>query len=147
MVSSGIITGYRALFVQDTERYMYRIPSEQFVTHINKDSIRTADLLLIPVIHNNHWTLLSGSCTIHYPKHFYEETQKVFDDNDIRQWPIRPVVDAPTQKNSFDCIMFVCKYMEAVVKPQGVIWEDLKNWQDSISKFRAEFTFILFCAT
>ncbi|KAH0451796.1 hypothetical protein IEQ34_019095 [Dendrobium chrysotoxum] len=80
-------------------------------------------------------------------KYFYEETQRVFDDNDIRQWPISPVVDAPTQKNSFDCGMFVCKYMEAVVQPQGVIWEDLKTWQDSMSKFRVEFAFALFCNT
>ncbi|KAH0469012.1 hypothetical protein IEQ34_002244 [Dendrobium chrysotoxum] len=97
-----------------------------FVNHINKDSIRTVDLLLIPVIHNDHWTLLVGNlikkCWAFYDslhkathvailpeviKHFYEETQRVFVDNDIRQWPISLVVDALTQKNSFDCGMFV----------------------------------------
>ncbi|KAL0927839.1 hypothetical protein M5K25_002054 [Dendrobium thyrsiflorum] len=33
----------------------------KFVSHINKDSVKASNLLLIPIIHNTHWTLIVGN--------------------------------------------------------------------------------------
>ncbi|KAH0449012.1 hypothetical protein IEQ34_022812 [Dendrobium chrysotoxum] len=56
------------------------------------------------------------------------QTQIFFDD-DIRLWPIHTIPRVPTKKNSVDCGMYICKYMEAVIRLQLVIWADLTNWQ------------------
>ncbi|KAH0464329.1 hypothetical protein IEQ34_007115 [Dendrobium chrysotoxum] len=76
----------------------------------------TTDLLLIPLIHNNHWTLLVENL-IKKVWELYDSLPKATHIAIIPEVPIRPVLDAPTQKNSFDCRMFICKYMEAVVQP------------------------------
>ncbi|KAH0463338.1 hypothetical protein IEQ34_007920 [Dendrobium chrysotoxum] len=35
--------------------------------------------------------------------------------------------------------MYVYKYMEVVIQLEAVIWGDVKDWQENMPKFRAEF--------
>ncbi|KAL0911877.1 hypothetical protein M5K25_017808 [Dendrobium thyrsiflorum] len=38
----------------------YKDPSDLYIKHINKETLKRIHLLIIPIIHNNHWTLLVG---------------------------------------------------------------------------------------
>ncbi|KAL0908952.1 hypothetical protein M5K25_023467 [Dendrobium thyrsiflorum] len=78
--------------------------------------------------------------------HFFKETQHSFDE-DIHLWPVRPVVGVPVQSNNMDCGMFVCKYMEAAVQPEPVVWADQQHWAENMPKFRAELAYAIMCAT
>ncbi|KAH0460238.1 hypothetical protein IEQ34_010901 [Dendrobium chrysotoxum] len=44
-------TGYKA----------YNAETKGFVSHINKESVSAANLILVPIIENSHWTLLVGN--------------------------------------------------------------------------------------
>ncbi|KAH0451054.1 hypothetical protein IEQ34_021746 [Dendrobium chrysotoxum] len=68
-------------------------------------------------------------------------------DTDIRGWRIQKIKQAPTQKNSVDCGMYVCKYMEATFQPEAIIWTDVKDWQDNMAKVRAEFAYAILSTT
>ncbi|KAH0448191.1 hypothetical protein IEQ34_021991 [Dendrobium chrysotoxum] len=116
----------------------HTIDTSQYVSHITLESIQAAKYLLVPIIHDFHWTLIIS--------HLFEETNNAFDE-DIRGWPIRKIKEAPTQKNSVDCGMYVYKYMEAIIQRILVVWSDVKDWEENMSKFRAEFSFKLFCTT
>ncbi|KAH0449870.1 hypothetical protein IEQ34_020562 [Dendrobium chrysotoxum] len=162
----------------------YKVDTKGFVPHINKESVSAANLILVPIIKNSHWTLLVGNLKTKIwdfydslPKkshrailpevvssilkiikrnynvillkswhlqisHLYEDTTNSFD-TDIRGWPIQKIKQAPTQKNSVDCGMYVCKYMKAAIQPEAVVWGDVKNWQENMAKFRAEFTYAI----
>ncbi|KAH0457773.1 hypothetical protein IEQ34_013088 [Dendrobium chrysotoxum] len=76
----------------------------------------------------------------------FEETKNAFDE-DIRGWPIRKIKEAPTQKNSVDCGMYVYKYIEAIIQTIPVVWSDVKDWEENMPKFWAEFAYALFCTT
>ncbi|KAH0456296.1 hypothetical protein IEQ34_014203 [Dendrobium chrysotoxum] len=52
----------------------------------------------------------------------HEDVGEAFD-TDIRAWPIKYPSGVPTQTNNIDCGMFVCKYMEELVKHNNVDWE------------------------
>ncbi|KAH0459417.1 hypothetical protein IEQ34_012231 [Dendrobium chrysotoxum] len=103
--------------------------------------------ILIPIIHARHWTLLVANLTKKVwefydslPKathtavltevieHFYEQANQAFDE-DIRKWVIESISNIPVQANSYDCEMFVYKYMEAIIQPEPVRWSELKDWQ------------------
>ncbi|KAL0913829.1 hypothetical protein M5K25_017319 [Dendrobium thyrsiflorum] len=133
--------------VRNEEGYYhtYGYETSKFVSHINKESVKASKVLLVPIIHNGHWTLLAGkleerkwdfydslpkpthvaicSDVIH---HFYQDTEHAFDE-DIRLWPVRAVVGVPVQSNSVDCGVFVCKYMEAAIQPEAVVWPDQQH--------------------
>ncbi|KAH0468509.1 hypothetical protein IEQ34_003542 [Dendrobium chrysotoxum] len=78
--------------------------------------------------------------------HLYEDTINSFD-TDIRGWRIQKIKQAPTQKNSVDCGMYICKYMEAAIQPEAVVWTDVKDWQENMAKFRAEFAYAILSTT
>ncbi|PKU63964.1 Putative ubiquitin-like-specific protease 1B [Dendrobium catenatum] len=78
--------------------------------------------------------------------HLHEETQGCFQ-TDIRSWKVQEVEGVLTQTNSYDCGMFVCKYMENVIQPNSVRWELLMDLQAEMPKFRAELAFMLLCST
>ncbi|KAH0453166.1 hypothetical protein IEQ34_017490 [Dendrobium chrysotoxum] len=154
-----------------TESYKaYNADTKGFVSHINKESVSAANLILVPIIENSHWTLLVGNLKakvwdFYYslPKkthrailpevvstilkiikrnyngillnswhlqisHLYDDTTNSFD-TDIRGWWIQKIKQAPTQKDSVDCGMYVCKYMKAAIQPEAVVWTDVKDWQ------------------
>ncbi|KAK8925761.1 putative ubiquitin-like-specific protease 1B [Platanthera zijinensis] len=46
---------------------------------------------------------------------------------DIASWPIENIENAPTQKNSFDCGVFVMRYMETVLKRSEIDWVEHKG--------------------
>ncbi|KAH0461577.1 hypothetical protein IEQ34_009152 [Dendrobium chrysotoxum] len=39
----------------------YNVDTKGFVSHINKESVSAANLILVPIIENSHWTLLVGN--------------------------------------------------------------------------------------
>ncbi|KAH0461669.1 hypothetical protein IEQ34_009244 [Dendrobium chrysotoxum] len=123
----------------------YNTDTKGFVSHINKESVSAANLILVPIIKNSHWTLLVGNLKTKI-SHMYEDITNSFDTY-IRGWRIQKIKQAPTQKNSVDCGMYVCKYMEAAIQPEAVVWTDVKDWQKNIAKFRAEFTYAILRAT
>ncbi|KAH0457481.1 hypothetical protein IEQ34_012796 [Dendrobium chrysotoxum] len=146
----------------------YNTDTKKFVSHINKESVSAANLILVPIIENSHWTLLVGNLKTKVwdfydslPKkthrailrevvgtflklfkryyngillkswhlqisHLYEDTTTSFA-MDIQRWRIRKIKQAPTQKNSVDCGMYVCKYMEAAIQPEAIVWPDVKD--------------------
>ncbi|KAH0460414.1 hypothetical protein IEQ34_011077 [Dendrobium chrysotoxum] len=136
-----------------------------YVSHVSKDSVRAANLLLMPVSKNEHWTLLVADLkslswtffdSLPNPthkavlpdviNHLHEETGDYFE-SDFRSWPLTVASGVPTQKNGFDCEMFVCKYMENAILAHPLKWEELSHWQDEMPKFRAELAFALLCKT
>ncbi|KAH0457833.1 hypothetical protein IEQ34_013148 [Dendrobium chrysotoxum] len=141
---------------------------KKFVSHINKESVNAANLILVPIIESSHWTLLVGNLknkvwdfydslpkkthrailpeVVSTISHLYEDTTTSFA-TDIRRWRIRKIKQVPTQKNSVDCGMYVCKYMEAVIQPEAVVWADVKDWEDNMAKFRAEFAYAILSTT
>ncbi|KAH0453904.1 hypothetical protein IEQ34_018228 [Dendrobium chrysotoxum] len=143
----------------------FNADTKKFVSHINKESVNAANLILVPIIESSHWTLLVGNLKNKVwdfydslPKkthrailpevisHLYEDTTTSFA-TDIRRWRIRRIKQVPTQKNSVDCGMYVCKYMEAVIQPEAVVWADVKDWEDNMAKFRAEFAYAILSTT
>ncbi|PKU73355.1 Putative ubiquitin-like-specific protease 1B [Dendrobium catenatum] len=123
----------------------------------------SVNLILVPIIKEKHWTLLVGNKSKKLwqsfdslpkathkailPKvisHLYEETKNIFND-DLMKWPIKLITNVPTQDNSVDCGLFVCKYMETVIQHESVQWDVHKNWQSSMTLFKAEFAYALLC--
>ncbi|KAH0449288.1 hypothetical protein IEQ34_023088 [Dendrobium chrysotoxum] len=144
---------------------LYKYDSKQYVSHVSKESVRAANLLLMPVSNNEHWTLLvadlkSLSWTFfdslpnpthkavlpNVINHLHEETRDYFE-SDFRSWPLTVGSGVPTQKNRFDCGMFVCKYMKNAILAHPFKWEELSHWQDEMPKFRAKLAFALLCKT
>ncbi|KAL0922215.1 hypothetical protein M5K25_006185 [Dendrobium thyrsiflorum] len=106
--------------------HTYDYETSKFVSHINKESVKASKVLLI--------------------NHFYQDTEHAFGE-DIRQWPVRAVVGVPVQSNSVDCGVFVCKYMEAAIQPEAVVWPDQQHWAANMPKYRAELAYAILCAT
>ncbi|KAL0910132.1 hypothetical protein M5K25_021074 [Dendrobium thyrsiflorum] len=149
------------LYISPMHRILndYKDPSDLYIKHINKETLRRIHLLIIPIIHNNHWTLLVGRMkervwklydSLPNPQHkdicvtvineLFKDLNKCFDA-DITKWRINIVRGTPTQSNSFDCGMFVCKYMDKVVGKDKVDWTEYKFWQNDMPRFRAEFAY------
>ncbi|KAL0904179.1 hypothetical protein M5K25_026254 [Dendrobium thyrsiflorum] len=145
--------------------HTYGYETSKFVAHINKESVQASKILLVPIIHNGHWTLLSGKLEERkwdfydsLPKpthvaicsdvinHLYQDTEHAFDE-DIRLWPVRAVEGVPVQSNSVDCGVFVCKYMEAAIQPEALVWPDQQHWAANMPKYRAELAYAILCAT
>ncbi|KAH0461316.1 hypothetical protein IEQ34_008891 [Dendrobium chrysotoxum] len=93
---------------------LYKYDSKQYVSHVSKESVRAANLLLMPVSDNEHWTLLvadlkSLSWTFFDSlpnlshkavlpdviNHLHEETEDCFE-SDIRSWPLTIASGVPT---------------------------------------------------
>ncbi|KAK8961466.1 hypothetical protein KSP40_PGU009001 [Platanthera guangdongensis] len=53
-------------------------------------------------------------------------------------WPVVDVRKSPQQSNSYDCGVFVIKYMEVVTSLEVVTWQDHQGWQADMPRFRAE---------
>ncbi|KAH0449568.1 hypothetical protein IEQ34_020260 [Dendrobium chrysotoxum] len=87
-----------------------------YVSHVSKESVRAANLLLMPVSYKEHWTLLvadlkSSSWTFFDSflnpthkavlpdviNHLYEKIGDCFE-SDIRTWPLTVASGVPTQK-------------------------------------------------
>ncbi|KAL0920120.1 hypothetical protein M5K25_009231 [Dendrobium thyrsiflorum] len=137
----------------------YKDPTDVYVQHINKEIVKRTNLLIIPVIHNMYWTLLVGCLKERVWKLFLsigltEKSLLFFDkinklyidlkecfDVDISKWRLNIVHGTPTQSNSFDCGMFVCKYMEKVIVQDKVDWSAYKYWQNDMPRYRAEFVY------
>ncbi|KAL0918425.1 hypothetical protein M5K25_010434 [Dendrobium thyrsiflorum] len=77
---------------------------------------------------------------MHRVNELYIDLRKCFEA-DITKWRINIVRGTPTQSNSFDCGMFVCKYMEKVVLKDKVDWSAYKYWQNDMPRYRADFAY------
>ncbi|KAL0906157.1 hypothetical protein M5K25_024626 [Dendrobium thyrsiflorum] len=149
------------LYISPMHRILksYNDYSDLYIKHIKKETLKRTNLLIIPIIHNNHWTLLVGRLkervwklydSLPNPQHkeicvtvvneLYTDLIKCFDA-DITKWRINIVRGTPTQSNSFDCGMFVCKYMEKVVVKDKVDWSAYKYWQNEMPRYRTDFAY------
>ncbi|KAL0912425.1 hypothetical protein M5K25_018396 [Dendrobium thyrsiflorum] len=131
----------------------YQNPSKVYVQYINKISVKESNLLIIPIIHQMHWTLLVGKLkekyenyTIHYPirntNKFINELQKEMPEcfeSDVTKCQLYAIRGVPTQTNNYDCGMFVCKYMKKIILRSKVDWTKFKLWQKAMPRFRVEF--------
>ncbi|KAH0451139.1 hypothetical protein IEQ34_018438 [Dendrobium chrysotoxum] len=118
-------------------RENYKDISSLYVNHITRDAVQEADYIISTLCHDRHWTLLVGVVKDKYWAFFYslpkDHHKKILNDviqklhgdvgesfdTDIRTWPINFPSGVPTQTNSIDCGIFVCKYMEELVKHEG----------------------------
>ncbi|KAH0462100.1 hypothetical protein IEQ34_009675 [Dendrobium chrysotoxum] len=79
--------------------HAYKEDTTENVSHITKESVSAANLMLVPIIEKSHWTLLVGNLKIkpwHLQiSHLYDEIRNSFE-TDIRVWPIRQIKLAPT---------------------------------------------------
>jgi len=60
---------------------------------------------------------------------------------DILTWPISVIGDLPQQENGHDCGVFVCKYMEFVLRCKPIDWTKYHDWQAKMHRFRAEIAY------
>ncbi|KAH0457732.1 hypothetical protein IEQ34_013047 [Dendrobium chrysotoxum] len=123
----------------------YKVDTIGYVSHITKESVSASNFMLVPIIEQSHWTLLVGNLKMKI-SHLYDETSKSFE-TDIREWPVQRIKSAPTQKNNVDCGMYVCKYMEAAIQSEPVVWVNVIDWQDNMPKFRIEFVYAILTTT
>ncbi|KAL0922195.1 hypothetical protein M5K25_006164 [Dendrobium thyrsiflorum] len=122
------------LYVSPMHRILksYNDYTDLYIKHIKKETLKRTNLLIMPIINNNHWTLLVNE--------LYIDLRKCFEA-DITKWRMNIVRGTPTQSNSFDCGMFVCKYMEKVVLKDKVDWSAYKYWQNDMPRYRADFAY------
>ncbi|KAL0918469.1 hypothetical protein M5K25_010478 [Dendrobium thyrsiflorum] len=149
------------LYVSPMHRILksYNDYTDLYIKHIKKETLKRTNLLIMPIINNNHWTLLVGRLkervwklydSLPNPQHkeicvtvvneLYIDLRKCFEA-DITKWRMNIVRGTPTQSNSFDCGMFVCKYMEKVVLKDKVDWSAYKYWQNNMPRYRADFAY------
>ncbi|KAI0496269.1 hypothetical protein KFK09_022583 [Dendrobium nobile] len=140
------------------------VKSVLFLEHIDYNSIQSSSIIINPIIHGNHWTLLAGYIkqkrwkfydSIPNPMHrsiavkiiasINKDCKKAFRQN-INKWSFKTMKKAPTQTNNTDCCMFICKYMENIVRQNNSSWMQRTDWQEKMPKYRAEFAYGLFCA-
>ncbi|KAH0464897.1 hypothetical protein IEQ34_005000 [Dendrobium chrysotoxum] len=136
----------------------FNADTKKFVSHINKESVNAANLILVPIIESSHWTLLVGNLK-NKVWDFYDSLPKK-----THRAILPEVVNIPSvrghnyficyghstmadPKNQINCGMYVCKYMEAVIQPEAVVWADVKDWEDNMAKFRAEFAYAILSTT
>ncbi|KAL0911444.1 hypothetical protein M5K25_019586 [Dendrobium thyrsiflorum] len=96
----------------------YNSNAEMFVHHINKGSLEESNFLIQPIFHISigpffpiHKEVLP---TIVQIKNIYDDMKGSFGLN-ITKCNIQTVKGIPTQLNSVDCGIFVCKYIEKVM--------------------------------
>lgn len=142
---------------------IWPVERKQNVHPITTDSIFRAELLLLSIINTQHWTLL-----VRHTKlgvwYFYDSlpnpTHKIilpqiikllvqdvghsFESNPMK-WPIKMMSGVLVQANIVDYGMFICKYMEAVIRKPPLNWTDHHDWSKKKNCFRAEFAYAIFC--
>ncbi|KAI0488977.1 hypothetical protein KFK09_028818 [Dendrobium nobile] len=164
------------LMAEKFQRYLYISPLymvykslnldyQIFIEHINPVSVQQSKLIVQPIIYEKHWVLLVGKLkekvwklydSLSNPEHkhichkvinyLHEDAVGCFS-SDITKWNVQAVRGIPTQTNSYDCGIFVCKYMEKAVLRKKTDWSALKDWQKHMPKFRAELAYFLFLQT
>ncbi|KAK8942289.1 putative ubiquitin-like-specific protease 1B [Platanthera guangdongensis] len=70
-------------------------------------------------------------------KSLQEDALHAFPEGFI-DWPVVDARKSPQQSNSYDCGVFVIKYMEVVTSLEVVTWQDHQGWQADMPRFRAE---------
>ncbi|KAK8960568.1 putative ubiquitin-like-specific protease 1B [Platanthera guangdongensis] len=70
-------------------------------------------------------------------KALQEDALHAFPEGFI-DWPVVDARKSPQQSNSYDCGVFVIKYMEVVTSLEVVTWQDHQGWQADMPRFRAE---------
>ncbi|XP_020578200.1 ubiquitin-like-specific protease 1 isoform X2 [Phalaenopsis equestris] len=151
---------YRSYLYVSPCHWLYRQGNvKPFVEHITKDAIQNTELILIPIINNQHWILLVGTMneskwrvydslpnrmhlaiTQSIIEHFLKDTSDAFEEKLIK-WPVVMTRGIPVQSNSYDCGVYVCKYMETLVRKEKVNWAEKKDWQELMHLFRAEIVY------
>ncbi|KAK8954868.1 Ubiquitin-like-specific protease ESD4 [Platanthera zijinensis] len=135
---------------------------KNFVSHITKPNIVASKLILMPVCRGEHWFLLVGIASkktwilydsLPNPKRkdmardsirvLQKSTSKMTDYN-FNKWDLTLAKNVPTQINSYDCGVYVIKYMEHILKPGVTNWNDCEDWAEKMPLFRAEIAYEIF---
>ncbi|KAK8918488.1 Ubiquitin-like-specific protease ESD4 [Platanthera zijinensis] len=65
-------------------------------------------------------------------------------DYNFNKWDLTLAKNVPTQINSYDCGVYVIKYMEHILKPGVTNWNDCEDWAEKMPLFRAEIAYEIF---
>ncbi|KAK8949229.1 hypothetical protein KSP39_PZI005542 [Platanthera zijinensis] len=79
----------------------------------------------------------------HELKALQDDVPEAFPEGFVN-WPVADAVGVPCQDNSWDCGVFVVKFMEVISSTETVSWADQKNWQEDMPRFRAEIVAEIF---
>ncbi|PKU83158.1 Putative ubiquitin-like-specific protease 1B [Dendrobium catenatum] len=136
----------------------YKLKDESlklFLEHIDYSSVHSCSIIINPIIDGSHWTILVGyrkqkkwefydsvpnhmnrSIAVKIIASLNKDYKKAFDEN-ITKWSFKTIKKAPTQTNNTDCSMFVCKYMENIVRQNNSKWKESTDWHEKMLKYRA----------
>ncbi|KAK8936850.1 hypothetical protein KSP39_PZI012536 [Platanthera zijinensis] len=81
--------------------------------------------------------------SVDYLKALQDDVPEAFPEGFVN-WPVADAVGVPCQDNSWDCGVFVVKFMEVISSTETVSWADQKNWQEDMPRFRAEIVAEIF---
>ncbi|KAK8941131.1 hypothetical protein KSP39_PZI010305 [Platanthera zijinensis] len=79
----------------------------------------------------------------HELKALQDDVPEAFPEGFVN-WPVADAVGVPCQDNSWDCGVFIVKFMEVISSMETVSWADQKNWQEDMPRFRAEIVAEIF---
>ncbi|KAK8951619.1 Ubiquitin-like-specific protease ESD4 [Platanthera zijinensis] len=116
----------------------------------------------MPACRNEHWFLLVGVASkktwilhdsLPNPKRkdmardsitvFQKATEKRTNYN-FKEWSLILAKNIPGQINSYDCGVYVMKYMEHILKPGVLVWNSCHDWAEKMPLFRAEIAYEIF---
>ncbi|KAK8969317.1 Ubiquitin-like-specific protease ESD4 [Platanthera guangdongensis] len=74
---------------------------------------------------------------------FQKTTEKRTNYN-FNQWSLVLAKNLPGQINSYDCGVYVIKYMEHILQPRVLDWKSCHDWAEKMPLFRAEIAYEIF---
>ncbi|KAK8956822.1 Ubiquitin-like-specific protease ESD4 [Platanthera zijinensis] len=74
---------------------------------------------------------------------FQKATEKRTNYN-FKEWSLILAKNIPGQINSYDCGVYVMKYMEHILKPGVLVWNSCHDWAEKMPLFRAEIAYEIF---
>ncbi|KAK8957533.1 putative ubiquitin-like-specific protease 1B [Platanthera zijinensis] len=82
---------------------------------------------------NLHWAGVRDNL-----KALVDDVSTTFPEG-FAKWTLEDDISLPKQDNTWDCGVFLIKYMKAVSSSTiSISWGDHQKWQDDIPRFRAE---------
>ncbi|KAK8954225.1 Ubiquitin-like-specific protease 1A [Platanthera zijinensis] len=171
---SVVIGAKRRRTPQKIRSFLYVFPNHEYykrsnarnyttlISHITEEAVNSSEIIIMPCHLTSHWTLLvcwikeqrweffdSLPSSLHRAgiranlKALQDDVPEAFPEGFVN-WPVADAVGVPCQDNSWDCGVFVVKFMEVISSTETVSWADQKNWQEDMPRFRAEIVAEIF---
>ncbi|KAK8923990.1 Ubiquitin-like-specific protease 1A [Platanthera zijinensis] len=153
------------LYVSPNHEYYKRSNARNYTTlisHITEEAVNSSEIIIMPCHLTSHWALLvcwikeqrweffdSLPSSLHRAgiranlKALQDDVPEAFPEGFVN-WPVADAVGVPCQDNSWDCGVFVVKFMEVISSTETISWADQKNWQADMPRFRAEIVAEIF---